>query len=129
MYDNYNYPMGADNPDAPWNEPIQQERAFTCEVTETYTRTVCIKTDKYTKYVEKDEDGTGLCEIDTSDVDWEQEYKDSCYTIQDLLKELNIYLKQELENTKEDSLKTKRIKNMLSNCEAWEQSELYVEQI
>jgi hypothetical protein len=56
MNDNYNYPEGADNSDAPWyekeNEPVEVE----VTVSLTLSKRVKIYTTDYEKVLEKDED-------------------------------------------------------------------------
>ena len=48
MYDNYNYPLGTDTPDAPWNEPLVPDRNFNLNVIVTLSRNVEITTNNYT---------------------------------------------------------------------------------
>ena len=40
MYDNYNYPLGADNPDAPWNQKENPEREIEVTVSVTLSKTI-----------------------------------------------------------------------------------------
>lgn len=57
MYDNYNYPEGADTPDAPWNKVDNEEEEVEVTVSITLSKTFKISTDNYSKELEEDEDG------------------------------------------------------------------------
>ena len=52
MYDNYNYPLGTDTPNAPWNQEEQPNREIEVTVSVTLSKTVKINVDDYT--VEED---------------------------------------------------------------------------
>ena len=45
--DNYNYPMGADTKDAPWNQVDNPEREIEVTVSVTLSKTVKIKVSDY----------------------------------------------------------------------------------
>lgn len=68
--DNYNYPMGADNADAPWNQADNPEREIEVLVSVTLSKTVKIKVSDY-EIVDsgKDEDGEYFEDIDYSNCD------------------------------------------------------------
>lgn len=54
--DNYNYPMGADTPEAPWNQVDPEPRTIEVTVSMTVSKTVKIDVDDYA--IEKcEEDG------------------------------------------------------------------------
>jgi hypothetical protein len=64
--DNYNYPMGADTPEAPWNQVDPEPRTIEVTVSMTVSKTVKIDVDDYA--VEKcEEDGNEY--YDYSDCD------------------------------------------------------------
>ena len=70
MYDNYNYPLGADNPDAPWNQKENPEREIEVTVSVTLSKTVKIKVSDYEITDSgKDEDGEYFEDIDYSNCD------------------------------------------------------------
>lgn len=68
--DNYNYPMGADTKDAPWNQVDNPEREIEVTVSVTLSKTVKIKVSDYTITDSgKDEDGDYFEDVDYSDYD------------------------------------------------------------
>lgn len=130
MYDNYNYPPGADGPDAPWNEVPVPEKGFDIIASQTLVKTCEVVTDKYipgASGVDYDSDDEGGCVAigyqepdDTSDVDWEKEYKDQHYTILELLAELENMAKKELESISPKSSRGRELKNIIEECQGWE---------
>lgn len=70
MYDNYNYPLGADNPDAPWNQEENPEREIEVTVSVTLSKTIKVKVSDYDIInFGKDEDGEYFEDIDYSNCD------------------------------------------------------------
>lgn len=70
MYDNYNYPLGADNPDAPWNQEENPEREIEVTVSVTLSKTIKVKVSDYDIINSgKDEDGEYFEDIDYSNCD------------------------------------------------------------
>lgn len=70
MYDNYNYPLGADTKDAPWNQVDNPEREIEVTVSVTLSKTVKIKVSDYEITDSgKDEDGNYFEDIDYSNCD------------------------------------------------------------
>lgn len=70
MYDNYNYPLGADNPDAPWNQEENPEREIEVTVSVTLSKTIKVKVSDYDIIDSgKDEDGEYFEEVDYSNCD------------------------------------------------------------
>ena len=70
MYDNYNYPLGADNPDAPWNQKENPEREIEVTVSVTLSKTIKVKVSDYDIINSgKDEDGEYFEEVDYSNCD------------------------------------------------------------
>ena len=68
--DNYNYPMGADTKDAPWNQVDNPEREIEVTVSVTLSKTVKIKVSDYEVTDSgKDEDGEHFEDIDYSNCD------------------------------------------------------------
>ena len=68
--DNYNYPMGADIKDAPWNQVDNPEREIDVTVSVTLSKTVKIKVSDYEITDSgKDEDGEYFEDIDYSNCD------------------------------------------------------------
>lgn len=68
--DNYNYPMGVDTPDAPWNQVDNPEREIEVTVSVTLSKTIKVKVSDYDITDSgKDEDGNYFEEIDYSNCD------------------------------------------------------------
>lgn len=128
--DNYNYPWGADTDDAPWNQVDVPEKEFEIQVSQTLVKTCDVITNKYIpgpSGVDYDSDDEGGCiqigyqePDDTSDVDWEKEYKDQHYTILELLAELENMAKKELESISPKSSRGRELKNIIEECQGWE---------
>jgi hypothetical protein len=76
MFDNYNYPMGADSENAPWNEKMLPYKSFKVCVSQSLSKTTTVNTNDYSELKEKDDVG-GFLEIDTDDVVWADEYADN----------------------------------------------------
>lgn len=67
---NYDYPLGADTKDAPWNQEDPPEREIEVLISVTLSKTVKIKVSDYTITDSgKDEDGDYFEDIDYSDCD------------------------------------------------------------
>lgn len=67
MYDNYNYPIGADAPKAPWNQENNPKREIEVVVSITLSKVIKIKVDDYTiEDKGKDENGDYFENIDYS---------------------------------------------------------------
>ena len=70
IMDNYNYPMGADTKDAPWNQVDNPEREIEVTVSVTLSKTVKIKVSDYEITDSgRDEDGEYFEDIDYSNCD------------------------------------------------------------
>lgn len=113
------YPPGAEfDPNAPYNEPVIPEQDFEVDV-EYVLQKIAVKvtTDDYRP--EFDEE-TGLVDANTEDTDWENAYENSHYTIPELLSELELYIKQDLERYKGSATKERQLKEMLKDCQGWE---------
>ena len=126
MYDNYNYPCGADTPDAPWNEQRVPERDFDLNVVVTLSKTVGITTDNYIPEFDEED---GHTYANTEDTDWKQEYNDKCYTITDLLELLQGYVKEDLKRYKGSKGKEQELNEILEACKDWSVDELEIEEL
>ena len=127
MYDNYNYPPGADTPDAPWNQPVIPEREFDVEVTITMSKVVTITTDNY---VPEYDDEDGHTYANTENTEWDKEFENSGYfTIADLIEELKGYVVEDMKTCEPNTRKVSHLKRLLLACEDWETiEESYEEQ-
>ena len=122
MYDNYNYPPGADTPDAPWNEVEIPEREFDVTISMSLSRTVQCYTNKYIPEVDEE---NGHLYVDTSDTPWSEVYGDNHKTIPELLEELKKYIQKDLDNLADDETKMdkafhrRRLEFLLTECDEW----------
>lgn len=126
MYNNYDYPLGADTPLAPWNQVENPEIEHDCEVTETITRKVTLST---TDYIAEDDwnDEFGKCiSADTSETDWREEYINQEYTALELIARLKSYVEEDIKNTASNTGKRRELQILLSACNGWEQVEIEV---
>ena len=89
--DNYNYPCGADTPDAPWNQADNPEKEIEVTVSITLSKTLKIKVSDY-EIVEsgKDEDGNYFEDIDYSNCDLKSAVENQYTLPQDKFKDWNI---------------------------------------
>ena len=132
MFDNYNYPPGTDNEDAPWNERAQAEKDFDVTVSQTLSKTVTIATDDYfhERIVEWDDMG-GIVEenFSTADTDWKTAFAENeSMTPLELIKTLKNYLQDGLEKKGEVSWKPQYVEHLIQECEGWIEDEtVYIE--
>ena len=120
MYDNYNYPMGADTPSAPWNEREIPEVEMDCEVAVTLSRNAVVMTDIYT------EDKDGYREFMGSYADVEDAFKGQYHSIPTLLEELKKYINGELAGGNISTSRKFELEEMLDSCQGWEVGELEI---
>ena len=82
--DNYNYPMGADNKDAPWNQTDNPEREIEVTISVTLSKTVKIKVSDYEIADSgKDEDGNYFEDIDYSNCNLREAVENQIYLPQE----------------------------------------------
>lgn len=128
MYNNYDYPLGADNSSAPWNQVENSEIERDCEVTETITRKITLSTTDYIAEEDRDEEFGKCLSADTSDTDWAGEYSNQGYTVLELIAKLKAYVEEDIKNTSPNTGKGRELQRLLSACSGWEQVELEVEE-
>ena len=125
--DNWNYPLGSDTPNAPWNiPPDPEERAFEVTICQSLSKTDEVHTNDYIERRDYDEEGCYEY-IDTSDTNWNEAVKKNMNTIPELLKELKDITDTLLENWdlfKDNLNKSKRdIEDINRDCQGWELDE------
>ena len=121
MYDNYNYPLGADTPDAPWNEPVIPERDFDIDVEFVMSKAVTVTTNDYAPEYD-DEDGREYA--NTENTDWEKAYDNSGHlTIAEMLQELESYVKDDMTKTAPNTGKGRYLQRVLESCQGWKVKE------
>lgn len=132
---NYNYPPGADTPNAPWNRKEDENEPVKVHVmvSTTLSKSTVIETADYTAEswdeYENDDDGYrhhfGGVEYDFSNCDLSKDYQDCEWSIPDLLGLLEEYLIEDLKRYK-GSNKERVIKNQLKSLSGWTVDELEV---
>jgi hypothetical protein len=123
MYDNYNYPAGADTPDAPWNEREVPEIGLKAEITVLLKKSdVKVFTSNYNF----DEDGK--IELNDCYSDIEEYYEKQCNSIPKLLGELAKYINGELAVGNISRSRRQELKAMLEDCEGWEATDIEAEE-
>lgn len=123
---NYDYPAGADNIDAPWNEPDSpKEATFDVLISQTLSRSTTVSTSDYSIEVDRDEDG--YCEsIDTSETNWKFAYEEQRMTPLELIGELKSLLEKTLPDPITHSKDYKRAKYLIEECEGWVEDDFEV---
>lgn len=129
MYNNYDYPLGADTSSAPWNQVENSEVERYCEVTETITRNVTLSTTHYVPEEDWDDEFGKCISADTSETDWRTEYDSQEYTALDLIAKLKSYVEEDINHTSPNTSKGRELQRLLYACDGWEQIELEVEEI
>lgn len=82
---NYDYPEGADNSSAPWNEDYKKELEVEVCISVTLSKTVKIKVSDYTITDSGvDEDGEPFEDVDYSTCDLKHAVEDQIYLPQDI---------------------------------------------
>lgn len=99
--DNYSYPIGADTPNAPWNQVDNPEREIEVTVSVTLSKTVKIEVSDYSITDSgKDEDGEYFEDIDYSKCDLKRAVEEQITLPQDAYK----YVKGEFNNDQRNDL-------------------------
>ena len=98
--DNYNYPMGADTPDAPWNQEITEMEKYDVEVNYTLTKNMTVSA-----FSEEDEDMfAGI--------------QGASHSPLQLIAILKVYVEKDLKANPSD----KRKQKLLKECEGFTQN-------
>lgn len=134
MYNNYDYPCGADGPEAPWNQSDPEPVEVNVAISQTLSRSTKILVTDYTanewEDVEPDDEGvffiTREVEYDFSNSDLKGAYEEQEYTIPKLLDYLKTYLIADIANCNIDSGKKQKLQHILDCCEGWEVDETEV---
>lgn len=123
MYDNYNYPIGTDNPSAPWNEPKEPDvRPFNVCISQSVSKNTKVFTSNYMPEVED-----GNLYYETGDTPWLEEYYSDNHL--DVLQLLSLYKESLQESLKKEDLTPKerrKIQHLIDECEGWITDEIDV---
>ena len=124
MYDNYNYPPGADTPDAPWNQPADPDPIdVVCDTCVTLRKSILVTTNNYD--VEGDETGCDITLLDGYK-ELEQHVKEQHTSLTAMLNELAKYIKGELAGGVTGQRKWD-LQQMLEDCQGWEEDYFEIE--
>ena len=144
--DNYNYPMGADTSDAPWNQTDVSELTFNVVVSQSLSKSTQVTTNDYiegeiSEDADHDDEGNWFSTFsqdppDTSDTDWKAAYLAEHYTPLELIAELKRAKKIEAKHLEAQLLictdksgttclkkQLKRVQHIISECEGWVEDE------
>ena len=144
MYDNYHYPAGADNEQAPWYETDVPEKGFDVTCSQTLSRTASVLTNNYTPGesgvdYETDDEGHPYAvpwqdPDDTSDTNWSKEYEENGYhTPLQLIQMLKDYLQKDLEEWQKKETETphsgpafhvRRLQHLIEECDGFDEDEI-----
>jgi len=118
MYDNYNYPMGADTPSAPWNQPGDPDPVeLNIEVTMCLTHKTTVQTTNYDDCT--DEEGYTERDFHDTETDIHDYYEKQHKSIPQLLNELAKYINGELQSGGLSSMRRQELEEMLDDCNGW----------
>lgn len=93
---NYDYPLGADTKDAPWNQEDPKPQEVEVTVSITLSKTVKIKVDDYTAEENIDEDGEHYIDYDFSECDLKSAVRDQV-TLPNEVGEFNDWVEDDFE--------------------------------
>lgn len=122
MYDNYNYPMGADDKNAPWNEHKNTSVEVEVTISQSLSKTAKIQVSDYNVEEIADYDGTRIIKdivYDFTDTDLRKHYKEQYYTIEELLVQLKVYLTEDIAYRPKEDPKLHKLQTLLESCEGW----------
>lgn len=135
------YPPGAEfDPSAPYNQVDVPEKEFEVTCSQSLSKTVTVTTNNYIPGAsgvdyEPDDEG-GCCAVgwhdpdDTSDTDWEEEYRNEHYTPLQLINLFRRYLSDELNailnNPEGKPNKEKFLRHLIEECSDWTEDETEV---
>ena len=126
MNDNYHYPAGADNDDAPWNQPPDHELVkLGLSMTVSLFNVVTVETSNYSQ--EDDDETQSVCvNVHDNAHDLEQYYKNQHYSIEEMLVELQNYIQVELLEVI-DKYRKEHLQAMLEDAKGWTQQDIDIE--
>ena len=120
-----NYPLGADNKNAPWNQEETPKKEFNVFVSQILNKTTSVTTNDYIYRSGKDENGEFEENLDTSETDWHKAYEEEHFSLAQLIGELKTFLIkcEQSEHHQEDKA---TIQKLLQECEGWIEDDIVV---
>lgn len=120
--------MGADTPDAPWNQPSEPEPiTLDVAVNTTLYKEVTVETSNYDVFTD-DEFGDAFIELHDGYADVEKYCIEQHKSILELLAELSKYINGELAGGNLSSQRRQELEMMLEDCQGWQQYSFEVEE-
>ena len=118
--------MGADTPDAPWNQHEPEPIEVSCDVAFVLRKEVVVETTNYEMDVDE-EDGCTSYELLDGYKDIEELVRDVHHPVTRLLEELAKYIQGELTGDNISQQRKIYLKGMLEDCQGWSKEELEIE--
>lgn len=112
MYDNYNYPPGADNERAPWNEVEIPEREFDVKVEYSLSKKTSIESNNY--YIDESPDGSYI----ETDINWSETYNEQHESPLQLISLFKKKLEEELTKTTNRCGQIE-LEHLIEECSGW----------
>ena len=110
-----------------WNKD-KEIQDFPARVTITLQKDVNVPTDMYNEYIEE-HDGNETFVIETSQVDWTQEYRTNCITILDMLHEFQNLIKKELQDSNTTLPRERYLYKLLDASAGWVEKNIDVDEL
>lgn len=120
---NYDYPMGADTSDAPWNQVDLPEKEIEVTISVTLSKTVKVMVDDYKVEEDADEDGRYLS-YDFSNCDLHKAVEDQVVLPQNLAEFTERMFNHDL-NLKAAGM-PRYLKEAIKDCKGWTVDEMEV---
>lgn len=112
--DNYNYPLGADTKNAPWNQHDLEALEFEVAISQSLSKTATVTTTDYEEEEDYDDClNQKILAANTSNTDWHEVYKECHYEPYGLI----TLLKDILTTGKLPSERERR--DLIKECEDW----------
>lgn len=120
---NYDYPMGADTPDAPWNQVELPEQEIEVTISVTLSKTVKVRVDDYSIETGEDEGGPYTF-YNYSDCDINKAVEEQIVLPQNLAEFTEKMFNHDLEL--KSAGMPKYLKNAIADCKNWSVDDLEV---
>ena len=124
--DNYNYPWGADTPDAPWNQVEVPERDFDVIISQTLSKSTTVTTSNYIPVSEREEDFNNFY-CDTSNTNWKDAYSESGhYTPLELIEKFKELLEKYMPDPIVNMKDYKKARFLIEECKNWIEDDIEI---
>lgn len=118
--DTGDYPIGAVfEKDAPWNKTSNKGKSFDITVSQTLSKNTTLITTDYISESVQDDDGVYYEELDTTETNWKEAYKDSKMTPLELIQAFKKILEYYITDFSIPEGKKTLYNFYLKECENW----------